>query len=122
MRYVRGEDFNAEEELYELLLPGMSSGHTRALVSLLGSLEDMHEHGFDAARHDWTRTGENEIWIFTDGPIRCAIHVPGDGLNNEGQATLLATAFAEGHAETVEWLADFVARAGRRLTEGQVVE
>lgn len=120
MRYVRGRDFNAEEELDGLLVSGMPSRHTKAFTSLLGSLEEMHEHGFDAVRHDWTPTGVNEIWVYTDDPIRYAIRVQGDGKSKEGDVTLLATAFVEGHAEMVEWLDEFVARAGHRLNEGQI--
>ncbi len=120
MHYVCGPGFNAEDELNRLLVTGMPRDHTEAYISLLGSLDQIYTQGFGAARHDWTRTGENDIWLFTDGPIRCAIQVQGE--DNEERVTLLATAFAEGRSELVEWLFDFVKRADKRLLEGQVVE
>jgi len=121
MRYVRGRDFDARHEFETALQPDMRSRHTEAYARLLDFLVEFDTDGFRSARRDWTEAGVNNIWVYSDGPLRCAIQVLSNGGMEEDQVTLLATVFVEGHAELVIWLGDFVTIADQRLKEGEVV-
>lgn len=95
--------------------PDMTETQAIGFASLLLSLGDLMEGGFNAVKHAWRRSGRDEIWTFEDSGARCAAAVPGDGRTQVRHVTLLASAFAERSAG----LDAFVSLAQRRLKTGE---